>query len=101
VADDVVADAAFAGGAGAGGDDDVGGFEVLDLWDRNFVVAEDLDPPAGPDLAELLDEVVGERVVIIDENDHGGSIAADSRRKKTAATGSVAAAGYGVPTRGF
>ena len=41
VADDVVGDAAFARGAGAGGDNDVRGFEVLDLIDGYFVVAED------------------------------------------------------------
>ena len=72
VADDVVADAAFAGSAGAGGDDDVSRLQVLDLLDGDFVVAEDFDCLPGADFAQLLDEVVGEGIVIVDEDDHRG-----------------------------
>ena len=41
--DDVVGDAPFAGGAWAGGDDDVGGVESEGIFDGDAVVADDVD----------------------------------------------------------
>src|SRR5688572_22750572 len=81
--DDVIADPAFARRARAGRDDNVGRSKVFDLLDAHLVVAEHLDRPARIDLAELLDKVVGERVVIIDQDDHcRPSIVRETRAKK-------------------
>lgn len=49
---------------GAGRDDDPFGPQFLDLRDAYFVVAIDLELFA--QLAEILDEIIGERVVVID-----------------------------------
>ena len=76
VHEDIVGDAGFLGGAGAGGDEDVGGFEGFDFVDGGFVVAEDAHGAAGVELADALDEVVGEGVVVIDNYNHGRIIAA-------------------------
>ena len=44
--------------------------QVLDLIDRDLVVAKDLDFQPGRNLAQPLDEVVGEAVVVIDQDEH-------------------------------
>ncbi len=62
-ADDVVADSGFLRGAGAGGDDDALGVERGDLGEADFVVA--FDEELGAEFAEILDEIVSERVVVI------------------------------------
>src|SRR5258706_5976327 len=80
--DDVVGDAAFLGRTGAGGDDDVGGPKLFDFGDGHLVVAKDLHRALGVDLAEPLDEVVGEGVVVIDENDHDKSVRAPTTKVK-------------------
>ena len=71
MANDVVADAALAGGARAGGYDEVVGVVLFDLIDGDLVVAVDLHPAGGVDFTDPLDQVVGERVVVVDEDDHG------------------------------
>src|SRR3712207_8890409 len=55
VADHVIAHPALARRAGPGRDDNVGGFQVLDLLHRDLVVAEHLEWPGRVDLAQLLD----------------------------------------------
>ena len=50
-------------------DNDAAGLEGLDLFDRNLIVA--IDPYVLPQLAQILNEIVGERVVIIDHQQHG------------------------------
>ena len=67
-ADDVVADAGFGGGAGAGGDADALGGEAGDFLDGDFVVA--LHEGIGAEFAEVLDEVVGKGVVVVDDEEH-------------------------------
>jgi hypothetical protein len=42
-----------------------------DLVDRHLVVAENLQPDVRIQLAQALHQVVGERVVVVDEDDHG------------------------------
>jgi hypothetical protein len=74
VLEDFVGDAGLFGAAGAGGDNDVGGFEGFDLVDGGFVVAEDAHGAFGVQFADALDEVVGEGVVVIDQYNHGRSI---------------------------
>ena len=71
VADDVIGDAPLARRAGAGGDDDVRGPEIRDLIDRDLVIAEDLHLQPGRNFAKFLHQVVGERIVVIDQNEHG------------------------------
>ena len=70
VADDVVAHAAFPGGARAGGDDNVRGVKGFDLVERHLVVAEHLHGTRGIDFAQLLHQVVGEGIVIVDQHEH-------------------------------
>ena len=65
------ADAGFGWGAGSGGDDDSLRRELFDLRYGDLVVAHDME--VRPQLAEILDEVVGEAVVVIEDEDHDGS----------------------------
>src|SRR3954471_3393552 len=70
--DDLEADAGRVGRARAGRDDDAVGAPLEQLVDRRAVVAHDVDLAA--QLAQVLDEVVGERVVVVDDQDtHGQS----------------------------
>ena len=55
---------------GPGRDDQVGGRGQLDLFERDLVVADDPQVDARVDLAQPLDQVVGERVVVVDQQDH-------------------------------
>ena len=51
-------------------DDQVAGLQDLDLVQRDPVVAVDLDIHGRVDLAQTLHEVVGERIVVVDDQDH-------------------------------
>ena len=64
---------ASSGVHGPGRDDDAVGRALEQLVDGRDVVAHDLD--LGAQLAQVLDEVVGERVVVVDDEDarHGHS----------------------------
>jgi hypothetical protein len=53
---------------GPGKDDDTQGHELLDFGHRNRIVA--LDPHLVPQLAELLREVVGEAIVVVEHQEH-------------------------------
>ena len=64
VGDRVHADAGLVGRAGAGRDDEVRRPRGGDLVERHVVVA--LDRDLGAELAQVLHEVVGERVVVVD-----------------------------------
>lgn len=70
--DDVATDACLLRRAGAGGHADVVRLHLGDLLQRDLVIAMDLH--LGPHLAEVLDEVVGEGVVIVDDQQHAGII---------------------------
>ena len=48
------------------------GFELQHLGDRDLVVAEHL--AAAPELAQEVDEVIGEAVVVIDQDEHGKGV---------------------------
>ena len=63
------ADAGFARSAGAGRNDDALGAEGGDLVESDLVVAADEELLAH--LAEDLGQVVGERIIIVDEEEHG------------------------------
>src|SRR5687768_17598314 len=60
--------------AGSRGDDDVAGTKLPDLVQRQRVVAADHCLPA--ELAHITREVVHERVVVIDEQNHTGAASA-------------------------
>jgi len=64
------ADACFIGRAGAGGKHDGFCFGFQDLIDRDLVVSNDL--AFGTKFAEIVNQIIGEAVVIIDECKHGG-----------------------------
>src|SRR6185312_6804358 len=66
--DHVQADSGLVGGAGAGRDHQVRGRQGADVAGRDLVVAD--HPNLRTNLAEVLDQVVGERVVIIDDQQH-------------------------------
>ena len=67
--DEVEANAGMVGIAGAGGDEDAFGFFREDLIDGDFVIAIDLGFDA--QIAQILDQVVGKAVVIVDQRNHG------------------------------
>jgi hypothetical protein len=71
--DEFDGDAGFFGCAGAGGDDDAFGFAADDVVHGDFIVAVDFDVAA--EFAEILGEVVGEGVVVVEEEDHCDSVA--------------------------
>src|SRR5579864_2380044 len=64
VADQFDADARLMRRAWAGGDDDALGTHALDLVHGNLVVAAHLD--LGAQFSEVLDQVVGERIVVVE-----------------------------------
>ena len=68
VANQVDADAGFVRGAGSGGDHDVVGLQRVDFVNRDLVVAADLD--LRTQFAQILHKVVGERVVVVEDEDH-------------------------------
>jgi len=67
--DDFFADARFAWRARAGGNADVLWRQACNFIQRDFVVS--LDEKLTPKLTEILREIVGERVVIVDQEQHG------------------------------
>lgn len=76
--DDLARHAGLARGAGPGGDDHVRRLERPRLGDGDLVVADDADAQrvgvlaAGDEqLPDPLHEVVGEAVVVVEEEDHG------------------------------
>ena len=64
-----VRDPGLSRGARPRRDDQVGRVPGLDLVEADLVIADDQDVEAGVDLAEPLDQVIGERVVIVDQHD--------------------------------
>ena len=68
-ADDIAADPRFVRCAGAGGDTNFFGSQCTDFRDVHGIVADDFH--IGTKLAKVLDEVVGEGVVVIDDEKHG------------------------------
>src|SRR2546422_9185284 len=66
------------GRAGPGRDHDALGRHRHDPLDVRRVVAHDLE--VGAELAQVLDEVVGERVVVVDDEDHRRTAPAAIRR---------------------
>lgn len=72
-ADDFEADAGVVRIARAGGDDDAGGFAGEEFIHRNFIVAEDFDFVT--EIAEILDQVPGKAIVIVDEREHSFYVA--------------------------
>ena len=66
--DDFVGDARFLGRAGPGRNDDGLGLQCLDGFQRDLVVA--LHNRFRAELTKVLDEVVGERIVVIDNEEH-------------------------------
>ena len=84
VFDDFAGQTGFAGAAGAGRDDDSGGFEGFDLLEGDLVVAFDADFGGGVNFADALHEVEREGVVVIEQEDHcvwpcGGAAAGQCR----------------------
>ena len=67
-ADDFVAVVGLLGSAGAGRDNEVAGTELFEVATANSIVAENLDRRLTGQNRNRLDEVVGERIVII--NNH-------------------------------
>ena len=65
--------AGFGGRARPGRDDQPVGLAGEDLVDRDLIVPVDANVERGIDLPQPLDEVVSERVVVVDDLDHGGS----------------------------
>ena len=68
LADDIAADASLVRRAGARGDTNALGGEFADFVDAHGIIAHHLH--CRPKLAEVLDEVVGEGVVVIDNEEH-------------------------------
>ena len=64
----IAADPCFGRSARAGRDANLFRSERLDFPDSDFVIA--FDEKFGAEFAEVLDEVVGERVVVIDDENH-------------------------------
>ena len=69
VADERNKDAGLAGRAGAGREQDAFGLECLDLVDGELVVTANYD--FCTQLAKVLDKVVGEGIVVVEDEDHG------------------------------
>ncbi len=63
-------DAGFGRGTRSGRDDQPVGLTGEDLVDRDLIVAVDADIERGIDFPQPLHEVVGERVVVVDDLDH-------------------------------
>src|SRR5712692_9418732 len=59
--------------AWTGGDDDVRRLYCLYLLNRNFIISENRD--LGAELAQVLHQVVGERIVVVEHHDHRTSFA--------------------------
>ena len=77
MADDVVGDARLPGRAGAGRDDDAGRRHFRNFRQRNPVVADDAD--FGAQFAEVLVQVPGKAVVVVNEQQHQYSSTSSSQ----------------------
>ena len=75
MADQFDADAGFLRSAGSGRNDNALGLHRVNLFDRHFVVAANLN--LGAQFANVLDEVVSERIVVIENEDHAFIVAAE------------------------
>ena len=64
VADQAYADAGFVGSTRTGRNDDLLGMHVVNLLDRDLVVAAYFD--VGAQLSDVLDQVIGKRIVIVE-----------------------------------
>ena len=73
--------AGFAGRARPGRDDQMRRVQAIDIVGRNLIVAEHPQIEPGIDLPQPLHEVVGEGIVVIDEENHGRRKAEGGRRK--------------------
>jgi hypothetical protein len=71
------ADAGFLRGAGSGRKQDAFRVHRLDLSYGHFVVAANLH--LGAQFAKVLDEVVSERIVVIEDEDHESIVAPRAR----------------------
>lgn len=69
IAEQVYADARFLGSTWAGGDQDVRRIETFDFIACDLVIAPHLN--LFPQLAEVLHQVVGKGIVIVENKDHG------------------------------
>ena len=69
VANQFDADAGLVRSAGARRDDDAVGTKSFDIGNAQLIVAADFD--FGAQLSEILNEVVGKGVVIVEDEDHG------------------------------
>ena len=65
------------GGAGAGGDEDVARMQCLDLRRGELVVAADGELRA--ELPEVLDQVVGEGIIVVEDEDHAATMVLGAR----------------------
>src|SRR5712691_2416557 len=79
VTDQIDADAGVLRRAGAGGDDDALRLHIFDFSNRDPVVAANLD--CGPEFPEILDEVEGKGIVIVENEDHHAVLIAKSTRE--------------------
>src|SRR5262245_54953194 len=70
--DQLEANAGLVGGAGAGRQDDPLRGQLQDLDDRNFIVAEHL--AACAELAQVVHEIIGKAVIVIDQDQHGNDL---------------------------
>ena len=73
--DDLFRNARFARSAWSGRDDDSIGTQGRDFVERNLIISDDAHVKRGIDLTQSLHEVVGERVVVVDQQDHSLTIA--------------------------
>src|SRR5215470_10288808 len=71
VSNDVLSDAGSYGSSRSGRNDDARGVEALDFFDSDLVVAMNTQLLAK--LAKVLDEVVGEGVVVVDHQNHSSN----------------------------
>ncbi len=89
------ADACVFGATGAGREDEGFGGEHRDAGGVEVVVADDAD--VGVDGADELVEVVGEGVVVVDDQDHGSSSFAASSMARTTAAALLTVSSYSGP----
>jgi hypothetical protein len=104
-ANDVAADARFVGRAGAWRNADAFWRESRDFIERDLVIA--FHGRFGAEFAKVLDEVVGETVVVIDDEEHGGRRMSPTKQQ-TARSGRrlskisfPAQSAFSIPARGI
>jgi hypothetical protein len=79
MADQFDADAGFLRSTGSGRNHDALGMHRLNLLNGHFVVTANFDLRA--QFAQVLDEVVSERIVVVEDEDHVSIVDAESRNK--------------------